>query len=88
MCISIFILFIKSHKYIVSFQGDSGGPLVRMNEQKPLALGVASFVSRRGCAKKYIPAVYTYIPSYLDWITENAEEEASNICIRDKDETS
>ncbi|CAL1287559.1 unnamed protein product, partial [Larinioides sclopetarius] len=47
--------------------GDSGGPLVAMNETKPIAIGVASFVSRRGCAQTFIPAVYTRVSSYIDW---------------------
>ena len=67
------------------FQGDSGGPLVAMNETRPIAIGVASFVSRKGCAKKHIPAVYTDVASYMDWITEKmGEDEASKLCILDK----
>ncbi|XP_015917849.1 chymotrypsin-C isoform X2 [Parasteatoda tepidariorum] len=61
--------------------GDSGGPLVALNETKPVAIGVASFVSRRGCAQPFIPAVYTRVASYMDWITEKMGEDAKDLCI-------
>ncbi|GFY41943.1 transmembrane protease serine 2 [Trichonephila inaurata madagascariensis] len=60
--------------------GDSGGPLVAMNETKPIAIGVASFVSRRGCAQTFIPAVYTNVASYMDWVTEKLGPDASELC--------
>ncbi|XP_035206197.1 chymotrypsin-C-like isoform X2 [Stegodyphus dumicola] len=65
--------------------GDSGGPLVALNETQPIAIGVASFVSRRGCAQRFIPAVYTNVASYMDWVTENmGEEDASELCVLEK----
>ncbi|XP_054711274.1 trypsin-3-like [Uloborus diversus] len=60
--------------------GDSGGPLVAMNETKPVAVGVASFVSRRGCAQRHIPAVYTSTAAYMDWIKENMGEDKDELC--------
>ncbi|GIY83615.1 mite allergen Der p 3 [Caerostris darwini] len=61
--------------------GDSGGPAVFEDtiSGKPVAVGVASFISFLGCGRPLAPSVYTRIASYIDWITETVGEN-SDIC--------
>ncbi|ESO89233.1 hypothetical protein LOTGIDRAFT_68977, partial [Lottia gigantea] len=49
-------------------QGDSGGPLVCNINNKYTLMGVTSFGN--GCAKPYIPGVYTRVSSFIEWINE------------------
>jgi secreted trypsin-like serine protease len=49
-----------------SCQGDSGGPLVRLEGSQKVLVGIVS--NGYGCAYKDIPAAYTRVSYYLDWI--------------------
>ncbi|OQR76762.1 trypsin-7-like [Tropilaelaps mercedesae] len=54
-----------------SCQGDSGGPLMVENSNKQWSLiGVVSWGFK--CAQKGIPAVYTRVTKFREWIYENA----------------
>ncbi|GFT76122.1 chymotrypsin-like elastase family member 2A [Nephila pilipes] len=61
--------------------GDSGGPAVYDDpiSGKPVAIGVASFISFVGCGRPLAPSVYTRIVSYIDWLTETVGED-NQIC--------
>ena len=54
-----------------SCQGDSGGPLLygSPNQQPWVQMGVVSF--GYGCGKEGLPATYTYVPAFMDWIKDN-----------------
>lgn len=53
-------------------EGDSGGPMILYDQSvESTIIGVASFVSSRGCVAGD-PAGYTRVTSYLDWISQNA----------------
>lgn len=61
--------------------GDSGGPLLLRSASEPYLAGLTSFGSNFGCGAedpltgRVIPAVYTRVVNYLDWIestTDNA----------------
>lgn len=47
-------------------QADSGGPLI-VNEK---LVGLVSWA--KGCSLTDYPTVYTRVPSYIDWIENNA----------------
>jgi secreted trypsin-like serine protease len=49
-----------------SCQGDSGGPLVRQEGAEKVLVGIVS--NGFGCAYKDMPAAYTRVSYYLDWI--------------------
>jgi secreted trypsin-like serine protease len=49
-----------------SCQGDSGGPLVRQEGRERVLVGIVS--NGYGCAYKDMPAAYTRVSYYLDWI--------------------
>ncbi|KAF8763769.1 Transmembrane protease serine 11B like protein [Argiope bruennichi] len=61
--------------------GDSGGPAVYDDplSGKPVAVGVASFISFLGCGRPIAPSVYTRIASYIDWLTETVGD-TNDIC--------
>lgn len=60
-----------------SCQGDSGGPLMRSyseNENAKPKWYQEGIVSRgKGCAMADLHGIYTWVPSYIDWIIENLE---------------
>lgn len=49
-----------------SCQGDSGGPLVRQEGAEKVLVGIVS--NGYGCAYKDLPAAYTRVSYYLQWI--------------------
>jgi secreted trypsin-like serine protease len=49
-----------------SCQGDSGGPLVKIYEQNPYLVGIVS--NGYGCGVKAVPAFYTRVSFFSDWI--------------------
>jgi secreted trypsin-like serine protease len=49
-----------------SCQGDSGGPLVRQEGGQKILVGIVS--NGYGCAYKDMPAAYTRVSAYIDWI--------------------
>ncbi len=51
-----------------SCQGDSGGPLVRQEGTMKVLVGIVS--NGFGCAYKDLPAAYTRVSHYLDWIDD------------------
>ena len=51
-------------------RGDSGGPLIFSQDGQQWLVGITSY-GHETCATRGIPAVYTRIDSYLDWL-ENA----------------
>lgn len=51
-----------------SCQGDSGGPLVRQEGGAKVLVGIVS--NGYGCAYKDIPAAYTRVSAYIDWIAK------------------
>ncbi|XP_013168736.1 PREDICTED: venom protease-like [Papilio xuthus] len=54
-----------------SCSGDSGGPLMyELEDNTYVAIGVVSF-GYRECGTENIPAIYTYIYQYLNWIKDN-----------------
>lgn len=61
-----------------SCQGDSGGPLMGRHEYENTPIkqwyqeGVIAWGV--GCAKANVPAAYTRVTRYLNWIFENLEE--------------
>jgi len=54
-----------------SCKGDSGGPLVKISDSTYYQVGVVSFGSQR-CGNR-VPAMYTRISGFLDWIKESLE---------------
>ncbi|XP_053687228.1 brachyurin-like [Sabethes cyaneus] len=58
-------------------QGDSGGPLTAQLNGKVTLVGIVSFGSTEGC-EKGLPAVYTRVSSYLDWISEHTNIKIEN----------
>ncbi|XP_055943505.1 transmembrane protease serine 9-like [Argiope bruennichi] len=61
--------------------GDSGSPAVYDDplSGKPVAVGVASFISFPDCGLPLAPSVYTRIASFIDWLTETVGE-TNDIC--------
>lgn len=52
-------------------QGDSGDPLVYFESDGVYTqVGIASFVASGGC-QQGLPAGFTRVTSYLDWISSN-----------------
>ncbi|KAF0311947.1 Brachyurin [Amphibalanus amphitrite] len=51
--------------------GDSGGPLQLRRHGRYTLLGVSSFTSAQGCDVG-MPAIYTRVTAYLDWIEDNS----------------
>ncbi|KAF8763771.1 Transmembrane protease serine 11D like protein [Argiope bruennichi] len=64
--------------------GDSGSPAVYDDplSGKPVAVGVASFISFPDCGLPLAPSVYTRIASFIDWLTETVGE-TNDICFGD-----
>ena len=63
-----------------SCQGDSGGPLLMITDTTATVIGVTSFGQSCGGP---VPAVYTSVFSYLDWI----EKEVWPDRVNDRDGT-
>ncbi|GFU43653.1 enteropeptidase [Nephila pilipes] len=61
--------------------GDSGSPAVFQDSSsgKPVAVGVASFISFLRCGPPRIPSVYTRTSSYIDWLRETVKD-TNGIC--------
>jgi secreted trypsin-like serine protease len=53
-----------------SCQGDSGGPLFAGEGATARLVGIVSY--GRGCGRRGIPAVYTRVTGYGEWIAQNA----------------
>ena len=55
-----------------SCTGDSGGPVVVSHENGPpfFQIGIVSF-GPQNCGDELLPAVYTDVSQYIDWINEN-----------------
>lgn len=53
--------------------GDSGGPLVVPHYGKAVLVGVASFVSNKGCAYPTFPGVFARVSTYVRWIKNHME---------------
>ncbi|XP_014371555.2 phenoloxidase-activating enzyme-like [Papilio machaon] len=54
-----------------SCSGDSGGPLMyELEDNTYVAIGVVSF-GYKECGTVNVPAIYTYVYEYLDWIKDN-----------------
>ncbi|XP_035206243.1 transmembrane protease serine 9-like isoform X2 [Stegodyphus dumicola] len=81
------ITITDRHVCVTSFRatgvcfGDSGGPLVYEDPEsgRPLAIGVASFVTILGCGRPLVPSVYTATSGYIDWLNETVVD-TSDIC--------
>jgi len=59
--------------------GDSGGPLVKIERvggvEKPVLIGVMSFLLWGACKSKSDPSYYTRISRYMDFITKHVPKE-------------
>lgn len=59
-------------------KGDSGGPLFtsvyRSRRTRSVQIGVTSLGVASCGDKRYLPAVFTRVPSYMRWIENNLEE--------------
>ncbi|KAL9924389.1 melanization protease 1-like [Glossina fuscipes fuscipes] len=59
-------------------KGDSGGPLFtsvyRSRRTRSVQIGVTSLGVASCGDKRYLPAVFTRVPSYMNWIENNLEE--------------
>ena len=55
--------------------GDSGGPIIgkRINNDAVL-IGITSFASNNSCGEKDLPAFYTRVSTYIDWINQTIME--------------
>lgn len=60
--------------------GDSGGPLILDEGERNVTVGITSFGTWAGCAPLGIPAVYTAVSQYVEWIKEKIDED---FCIVD-----
>ncbi|MFO6423668.1 S1 family peptidase [Motilimonas sp. KMU-193] len=54
--------------------GDSGGPVMIQTAEGDKQFGIVSFGAADACGLKGLPAAFTYVPEYLDWI---AQQQAS-----------
>ncbi|XP_030384941.1 serine protease 1-like [Scaptodrosophila lebanonensis] len=63
------VICIATPNKISTCSGDSGGPLKLVSDGK--LIGVTSFVASAGC-ESGLPAGFTRVTSYLDWIKTNA----------------
>ncbi|XP_050075192.1 brachyurin-like [Anopheles maculipalpis] len=52
--------------------GDSGGPLTVQDAGRSLQVGIASFVSARGCTSG-APSVWVRVSYFRDWIRQNSD---------------
>ncbi|KAH8376258.1 hypothetical protein KR200_003029, partial [Drosophila serrata] len=59
---------VSTSAAVSTCNGDSGGPLVLSSSK--VQVGLTSFGSASGCEKE-LPAVFTRVTSYLDWIKEH-----------------
>lgn len=59
-------LFFPSVSFFLFLQGDSGGPLVCEFNDSWVQVGIVSWGVR--CGLKEVPAVYTDVSFYKDWI--------------------
>ncbi|KAH7939939.1 hypothetical protein HPB52_019541 [Rhipicephalus sanguineus] len=57
------------HNDIAILEGDSGGPLMsRVVGGRYVQVGIVSF--GEGCARTYIPGVYTRVEAFTSWIKQ------------------
>lgn len=61
-----------------SCKGDSGGPLMMIVKNRWHLMGIVSLGSKP-CGKQGMPAVYTRLGSYLDWVAAKIELESRGI---------
>lgn len=59
-----------------SCQGDSGGPVYIKRDSEWFILGLTSW--GHGCARANSPGVYTFAPSYVNWVTSVASVPAQS----------
>ena len=55
--------------------GDSGGPLLKFVGDKPVILGVMSYMLWGMCRSQYEPAFYTRVKSHLDFILRHVPQD-------------
>lgn len=67
-------LCVGGEKLKDSCRGDSGGPLMAVMQNRWHLVGVVSYGSIY-CGTKDVPAIYTRVGSYLDWVVEKIELE-------------
>ena len=60
-------LYPSLNLHIYIFQGDSGGPLFCKKDGRWVQAGVVSFGPKK-CGTKGIPAVYTAVSPFVEWI--------------------
>ncbi|XP_049842110.1 brachyurin-like [Schistocerca gregaria] len=65
-------MLCAGNKYSGACSGDSGSALVVKTKKGYKQIGVASFVSVKGCEETGQPAGYTRVTSVLDWIKKTA----------------
>lgn len=68
----VFINKFISTKSDFLFKGDTGGALLSYENETEILVGVASFVSGRGCESQD-PSGFIRIESYVDWINQVIE---------------
>ncbi|GFY62019.1 chymotrypsin-like elastase family member 2A [Trichonephila inaurata madagascariensis] len=75
------LLFLRNVQLLVINTGDSGSPAVfeDSGSGKPVAVGIASFISFLRCGPPQIPSVYTRTSSYIDWLRETVKD-TNGIC--------
>ncbi len=50
--------------------GDSGGPVMAQTPQGRMQFGIVSFGAADACGVTGLPAAFTYVPDYFDWIAQ------------------